>query len=152
MQFSLKDHIAPWYHGAIFSTMVLFCEIYPEKKWPPSINCQFLMTPYLFAPPSLEINNDWSLISIITYQNVVVKTNNNNNIIISIIIYNKKCWGDITLGKRNKIEKRYINVLLYGIICYCVYLVVLQDPKLWYDPYPFVSKSWVLSECRCQNQ
>jgi hypothetical protein len=25
----------------------------------------------------------------------VVKTNNNSNIIITIIIYNKKCWGDI---------------------------------------------------------
>ena len=24
----------------------------PEKKWPPSFNCQFLMIPYLFAPPS----------------------------------------------------------------------------------------------------
>ena len=79
---------------------------HPEKKWPPSINCQFLMTPYLFAPPSLEINNDWSLISIITYQNVVVKTNNNSNIIITIIAYNNKMlgwywlmWGRFCLGR-----------------------------------------------------
>jgi hypothetical protein len=52
-------------------------------------NC---LCPPTFWPP-LEINNDRSLISIITYQNVVVKTN--SNIIITIIIYNKKCWGDI---------------------------------------------------------
>ena len=69
---SSRKEVTPFYQLPIFNDPLPFC-----------------------PPPSLEINNDWSLISIITYQKVVVKTNNNNNIIINIIIYNKKCWGDI---------------------------------------------------------
>ena len=68
----------------------------PEKQRASSINFKFFHDrPPTFLPTPLEINNDRSLISIITYQNVVVKINNNSNIIITIIIYNKTCWGDI---------------------------------------------------------